>query len=187
VRDDWPGALAQHVADAAPPRLYALLPARAGPDPPAGGALATRLARHGPIGLSPACADPAALGRALLAAGLAVDLPGAGAGAAPGPPWPVRTADDAPVRAHYEATLAPLVRYDAVYDTDLVPTVALLTAAAGDAGAVAAELGVPAHRVRYRLEKVRELSGLQAAVPADRRALELGVRCWRVLAPELPG
>jgi hypothetical protein len=44
---------------------------------------------------------------------------------------------------------------------------------------------MPEHRVRYRLDKVRELSGCDAAAPGGRRALELGVRCLRVLGPSL--
>jgi DNA-binding PucR family transcriptional regulator len=79
------------------------------------------------------------------------------------------------------------VRYDGVYDTDLMHTLALVAEAGEDADAAAAELGVPAHRVRYRLDKVRELTGLDAGVEAERRRLAVGVRCWRVLAPALPG
>jgi hypothetical protein len=175
VRDDWPGALAEHVAE----RLYALLPAREGPG---AWALAERLARHGPVGVAPECPDPAGLGRALASAGLALDLPGSD-----GPPWPVARADDGAVRAHYEATVAPVVRYDTVYDTDLMDTLSMVAEGGQDAATVAADLGVPAHRVRYRLDKVRELSGLDAGVAAERRLLALGVRCWRVLAPALPG
>jgi hypothetical protein len=185
VRDDWPGALAQHVLGAdtlGVPRLHALLPARNGP---AGGAgeLAGRLARHGPVGLSRLCEDPGELGRAMDAAALALDLrPDSGAG----PPWSVSVADDADARSHYESTLAPLVRYDDQYGTELVPTLERVLGAAGDAAEVAAGLGVPAHTVRYRIEKARELSGWDAAVPAHRRSLALGVRCLRVVAPALP-
>jgi hypothetical protein len=174
VRDDWPGALAEHVAR----RLYALLPEREGA---AAQGLALRLARHGPVGLAPACADPAELGRALASAGLALDLPGAA-----GPPWAVAIADDDAIRAHYDATVAPVVRYDSVYETGLMATLAQVAEAAEDPAAVAAGMGVPEHRVRYRLDKVRELSGLDAAVAGDRRRLAVGVRCWRVLAPALP-
>jgi DNA-binding PucR family transcriptional regulator len=133
------------------------------------------------VGVSARCADPEGLGRALLAAGLAVDFrPDGGA-------WALVDADLAPVRAHYESTVAPLVRYDDVYDTELVPTLERVLDANGDEDLVAADLGVPAHRVRYRLEKVRELSGWDPAAAADRRVLALGVRCWRVVAPGLPG
>jgi hypothetical protein len=186
VRDDWPGALAQHVLgdDAlGAPRLHALLPARAGPADGAR-ALAGRLARHGPVGLSPLCEDPAGLGRAMQAAALAVDLR-ADAGA--GPPWSVSVADPVAARRHFEATLGPLVRYDDQYGTELVPTLERVLDAAGDVGEVAADLGVPAHRVRYRMEKVRELSGWDPMAPAHRRALALGARCLQVVAPALPG
>jgi hypothetical protein len=187
VRDDWPGALAEHLEPASgAARLWALLPARAGPGRSASG-LGERLARHGPVGLSAMCADPAGLGRALVSAGLALDLGAARGAPADGPPWAVRVAEAGPVREHYEATIAPLIRYDGVYDTDLVRTLKLVIGAAGDTDGVAAGLGVPAHRVRYRMEKVRELCGLDPGAPEDRRVLALGVRCWRVVAPGLRG
>jgi hypothetical protein len=175
MRDEWPGALAEHLGG----RLYALLPAGEADAPRARG-LSERLVRHGPVGVSPPCADPEGLGRALVAAGLAVDFRPDGAA------WALADADPAPVRAHYDATVAPLVRYDDVYDTDLVATLERVIDANGAADPVAAELGVPAHRVRYRLEKVRELSGWDPSIAADRRLLALGLRCWRVVAPGLP-
>jgi sugar diacid utilization regulator len=52
---------------------------------------------------------------------------------------------------------------------------------------VAADLGVPSHRIHYRLDKVRELSGWDTGSMSQRRALVLGLRCFRVLAPVLPG
>lgn len=177
VRDDWPGALAQHVVgDVGIPRLHALLPARAGP-PDAAAALASRLSRHGPVGMSEACSDPGGLGRAIEAAALALDLNGEGTG--------VEVADEAAMRAYYERTLAPVVRYDGQYGTELVGT--LERVLAGDVAGVALDLGVAEHRVRYRLEKARELSGLDARAAAGRRELALGLRCFRVLGPALPG
>jgi hypothetical protein len=155
------------------PRLHALLPARAG----AAGELATRLARHGPVGMSAPCDDPGGLGRAIEAAGLALDLREAGSA--------VSVAEEAALLARYERTLAPVVRYDGQYGTELVPT--LERVLAGDPTGVALDLGIPEHRVRYRLEKVRELSGLDVRTPTGRRELALGLRCHRVLRPTLPG
>jgi hypothetical protein len=183
VRDDWPGALAQHVTDGAgfaAPRLVALLPLRGGgPGSDAAAGLAQRLARHGPVGLAPACEDPAELGAAVEAAGLAIDLATEERA--------VTVADRARLREHYAVTLAPLVRYDDLYGTELVPTLEAVLAAGGDAGAVALAQGVPAHRIRYRLEKIRELGGWDPALPVHQAALSRGLRCRRVLADELPG
>jgi hypothetical protein len=72
VRDDWAGALAQHVIpDSGPPRLHALLPAQDAPADTAFAArqAAERLARHGPVGLSAVYEDPGAGGRARGAGG----------------------------------------------------------------------------------------------------------------------
>jgi hypothetical protein len=187
VRDDWPGALAQHVmGEVGAPRLHALLPARAGPSAglvAAARDLAARLSRHGPVGLSALCEDPGGLGRAMEAAALALDL-----GDAPeSVSGSVALADDAAMRDRYEATVAPVVRYDDQYGTELVGTLERVLAAGGDAAGVALDLAVPEHRVRYRLEKVRELSGLDARTVPGRRGLGLGLRCFRVLGPGLPG
>jgi PucR C-terminal helix-turn-helix domain/GGDEF-like domain len=184
VRDDWPGALAQHVTDGAgfaPPRLVALLPLRGGGSrsDAAAAALAQRLARHGPVGLAPACEDPAELGAAVESAGLAIDLDTE--------EREVAIADRERLREHYAITVAPLVRYDDLYGTELVATLGALLAAGGDAGAVAVAQGVPAHRIRYRLEKVRELAGWDPALPVHQAALARGLRCRRALAGELPG
>jgi hypothetical protein len=168
VRDDWPGALAQHVV----PNLLVLLPLRTGGDVTA---LAGRLARHGPVGVSEACADPGELGRAIEAASLAVDL---------GPGEGVAVAGAAALRSCFERTMAPVVRYDDQYDTELAGTLTAVLAAGVDA--VALDLGVPPHRVRYRLDKVRELTGLDAGTPSGRRELSIGLRCHRVVAPGLP-
>jgi sugar diacid utilization regulator len=99
----------------------------------------------------------------------------------------VTVADDAAMRRHYEATVGPLVRYDAQYGTELVGTLERVVAAGGDEAGVALDLAVPEHRVRYRLEKARELTGLDARLLAARRELALGLRCFRVLGPALPG
>jgi hypothetical protein len=181
VRDDWPGALAQHVTDGAgfaPPRLVALLPLRSG-GPEDAEALAQRLARHGPVGLAAPCEDPAELGAAVESAGLAIDLATEAR--------PVTRADRGRLREHYAVTIAPLVRYDDLYGTELVPTLEAVLAAAGDVAAVALAQGVPGHRIRYRLEKIRELGGWEATLPVHQAALSRGLRCRRVLADELPG
>jgi hypothetical protein len=196
VRDDWPGALAQHVVgEVGAPRLHALLPARAGPPEgfvAAAHDLAARLSRHGPVGVSAPCEDPGGLGRAIEAAGLALDLRGEAAPAptpapAPAPAARVTVANEAAMREHYDRSLAPLVRYDDQYGTELVGTVERVLAAGGDVAGVALDLAMPEHRVRYRLEKARELTGLDARTVAGRRELGLGLRCFRVLEPALPG
>jgi DNA-binding PucR family transcriptional regulator len=47
--------------------------------------------------------------------------------------------------------------------------------------------GIYAHRhtVAYRLERVRELTGLDPSVSEDRERLGLGLKAYRILAPQL--
>jgi purine catabolism regulator len=144
--------------------------------------------------VSAPCEDPGGLGRAIEAAGLALDLrdeaapaPTPASAPAPAPAARVTVADEAAMREHYDRSLAPLVRYDDQYGTELVGTVERVLAADGDVAGVALDLAMPEHRVRYRLEKARELTGLDARTVAGRRELGLGLRCFRVLEPALPG
>src|SRR5204862_4268 len=136
IAGEHPGALAQHMDGAGgPPRVYALLPAHGGDEAPEatlGSArrVAARLQRHGTVGLSSFYADPGELARAIQEAELVLD---------------VLRQSDAPiaedigtgtyrllfrvlashpeeVRSFYEDTVAPIVKYDDQYRTDLVGT-----------------------------------------------------------------
>jgi hypothetical protein len=180
ISSELPGALAQAVNG----RVFALLP---GPFEEVR-KVAARLASRTTVGLSSGYSDAADVRRALEEAELVLGVTEAG-GAPPDADigggtyrllFRVLASHPEEVRSFYEDTVAPLVRYDDQYTTELVDTVARVLAA--DARTVAHELGLPEHRVRYRLEKVRELTGLDAATPAGRRALALGLRCRRVLS-----
>jgi sugar diacid utilization regulator len=61
-----------------------------------------------------------------------------------------------------------VVRYDDQYRTDLVATCA------------------HRHTVAYRLERVKELSGLDPMQTEDRERLGLGLKAYRIIAPGLP-
>jgi sugar diacid utilization regulator len=196
IAGEHPGALAQHMDG----RVYALLPAVGGDDAPEltlqrARKLAERLRRHGTVGLSSFYVDPADLARAIQEAELVLD---------------VLTVSDAPlahdqigtgtyrllfrvlashpeeVRSFYEDTVAPIVRYDDQYRTDLVGTLESYLEQNCNMNATAAAIYAHRHTVAYRLDRVRELSGLDPMLSEDRERLGLGLKAYRIIAPRLP-
>lgn len=87
---------------------------------------------------------------------------------------------DAARRIH-DDTVAPLVRYDARYRTTLLDTLATWLACDASVSVTAARLYAHRHTIRYRLDRVRELTGLDPATTIDRERLVLGLRARRVL------
>jgi sugar diacid utilization regulator len=196
ISGEHQGALAQHMDDA---RVYALLPAVGGDDAPertleAARRLATRLQRHGTVGVSSFYADPADLSRAIQEAELVLD---------------VLRQSDAPiaedigtgtyrllfrvlashpeeVRSFYEDTVAPIVRYDDQYRTDLVGTLEAYLEQNCNMNATAATIYAHRHTVAYRLDRVKELTGLDPMQSEDRERLGLGLKAYRIIAPRLP-
>ena len=51
--------------------------------------------------------------------------------------------------------------------------------------ATAAAIYAHRHTIAYRLERVRELTGLNPGVSEDRERLGLGLKVYRILAPRL--
>jgi sugar diacid utilization regulator len=195
IAEDHPGALAQHMDG----RVYALLPAVGGDDAPErtlerARRLAERLRQHGTVGLSSFYADPAEFGRAIQEAELVLD---------------VLRQSDAPiaqdigtgtyrllfrvlashpeeVRSFYEDTVAPIVRYDDQYRTDLVGTLESYLDQNCNMNATAAAIYAHRHTVAYRLERVKELTSLDPMLSEDRERLGLGLKAYRIIAPRLP-
>ena len=89
------------------------------------------------------------------------------------------------VRSFYEDTVAPLVAYDERYQTDLVGTVEAYLAHNCNMNATALAIYAHRHTVAYRLERVRDLTGLDPGVSEDRERLGLGLKAYRILAPKL--
>jgi sugar diacid utilization regulator len=200
IAGEHPGALAQHMDGlGGPPRVYALLPAAGGDGAPestlaSGRRLAARLQRHGTVGLSSFYADPGEIARAMQEAELVLD---------------VLKASDAPiaedigtgtyrllfrvlashpeeVRSFYEDTVAPIVKYDDQYRTDLVGTLEAYLDQNCNMNATAATIYAHRHTVAYRLERVKELTGLDPMLSEDRERLGLGLKAYRIIAPRLP-
>ena len=91
------------------------------------------------------------------------------------------TEDPDELRRFYGETVEPLAAYDNQYETNLVGTLATFLECDGNVGATAARLITHRHTVRYRLERVRELSGLDVGSSEGREKLSLGLKAMRVL------
>src|SRR5579871_3206950 len=87
----------------------------------------------------------------------------------------------AELRRFYAETVEPLVSYDEQYATDLVATVAAFLEADGNVAGTAQRLFTHRHTIRYRLERVRELCGLDVGSSDGREKLSLGLKAMRVL------
>jgi PucR C-terminal helix-turn-helix domain/GGDEF-like domain len=181
-----PGALAQAVDG----KVYALLP---GPPEHARRA-ATRLGRHGEVGVSSHRSGAAEARRALDEAELVLRVTAAGGG----PPgeeigegtyrllFRVLASHPQEVRSFYEDTVAPLVRYDEQYSTDLLGTLSAYLDNNCNMNATAQGIHAHRHTVGYRLDRVKELTGLDPLRSEDRERLGLGLKAYRIIAPNLP-
>jgi sugar diacid utilization regulator len=85
------------------------------------------------------------------------------------------------LRRFYAETLEKVVAYDAQYDTDLVTTLETFLEADGNVAGTAQRLFTHRHTVRYRLERVRELTDLDVGSSDGREKLSLGLKAMRVL------
>jgi sugar diacid utilization regulator len=92
------------------------------------------------------------------------------------------------LEAFYGETLEPVVHYDSRYGTELVQT--LITYLGNDASTVrtAGDLFAHRHTIRYRLDRVSELTGLDVDKSEDRERLTLGIKAMQLLGrvPEGP-
>jgi sugar diacid utilization regulator len=92
------------------------------------------------------------------------------------------------LEAFYGETLEPVVHYDSRYGTELVQT--LITYLGNDASTVrtAGDLFAHRHTIRYRLDRVGELTGLDVDKSEDRERLTLGIKAMQLLGrvPERP-
>ena len=85
------------------------------------------------------------------------------------------------LRRFYAETVEPLVAYDEQYETDLVLTLDTFLEADGNVAGTAQRLFTHRHTIYYRLERIRELSGLDVGSSDGREKLSLGLKAMRVL------
>jgi sugar diacid utilization regulator len=93
----------------------------------------------------------------------------------------VLTDDPAELQGFHERTIAPLVAYDEQYDTELVRTLETFLDEDGSVARTAEKLFTHRHTIRYRLERVRELTELDVGSTDGREQLSLGLKAMRVL------
>jgi sugar diacid utilization regulator len=94
--------------------------------------------------------------------------------------------DPAELNRFYDETVRPLVAYDEQYETDLLGTLSTFLECDANVNATAARLITHRHTIRYRFERVRELTGLDVSSTDGREKLSLGLKAMRVLGIAAP-
>lgn len=82
----------------------------------------------------------------------------------------------------YSESVAPLVAYDRQHKSDLVATLECFLRNDRNLNATAEELFAHRHTIRYRLERIAEISGLEVDKSEDLERLGLGLKAMRLLA-----
>ncbi len=185
ISSERPDAIAQAVDG----RVYAILPGSVEDAK----RMASRLSRSGAVGLSSRYTDPGQLGRALEEAELVLEVTAAGGG----PPsedvgdgtyrllFRVMASHPDEVHSFFRDTVKPLVDYDEQYRTDLMLTVDSYLQNNCNMNATAQAIHAHRHTVSYRLDRVRELTGLDPLKSEDRERLGLGLKAYRIIKPRL--
>ncbi|MEO8092113.1 MAG: helix-turn-helix domain-containing protein [bacterium] len=94
---------------------------------------------------------------------------------------PAMSEDPAELERFYSETVAPLAAYDDQYETELVNTIEAYLDNDGNVTPTAAQLFTHRHTIRYRMERVKELSGHDITSTEGREKLGLGLKAMRVL------
>jgi PucR family transcriptional regulator, purine catabolism regulatory protein len=100
---------------------------------------------------------------------------------------PAMSEDPAELEGFFDETVAPLVAYDEQYETELVRTLETFLDADGNVAGTAERLFTHRHTIRYRLERVKELTDLDVGSTDGRERLSLGLKAMRVLGIVPPG
>jgi len=99
---------------------------------------------------------------------------------------PAMSDDPGELERFYSDTVAPLIAYDEQYGTELVTTLECFLANDGSMAATNQQLFTHRHTIRYRLERVKELTGLDVNSTDGRERLGLGLKAMRVLGVRAP-
>ena len=92
------------------------------------------------------------------------------------------------LESFYTETLAPVVSYDSRYGTELVSTLTTYLGNDASTAKTATDLFAHRHTIRYRLDRVKELTRLDVEKSEDRERLTLGIKAMQLLGryPEKP-
>jgi hypothetical protein len=90
------------------------------------------------------------------------------------------------VRTFHDVTIGPLLDYDRHRETELIPTLQAYLESECNMNLTAASVFAHRHTVSARLERIRELTGLDPLRYDDREQLGLAIKVHRLLAPQLP-
>jgi len=99
---------------------------------------------------------------------------------------PAMSDDPAELERFYTDTISPLVAYDEQYGTELMLTLETFLANDGSVAETYKELFTHRHTIRYRLDRVKELTGLDVNSTDGRERLGLGLKAMRVLGVRAP-
>ena len=100
---------------------------------------------------------------------------------------PAMSEDPSELEGFFSETVAPLAAYDDQYETELVRTLETFLDADGNVAGTAERLFTHRHTIRYRLERVKELTSLDVNSTDGRERLSLGLKAMRVLGIVPPG
>jgi sugar diacid utilization regulator len=92
------------------------------------------------------------------------------------------------LESFYAETLAPVVSYDSRYGTELISTLTTYLGNDASTARTASDLFAHRHTIRYRLDRVKELTRLDVDKSEDRERLTLGIKAMQLLgrAPKKP-
>lgn len=81
----------------------------------------------------------------------------------------------------YSETIAPLTEYDKKHESELVKTLETYLTKEQNIADAANEMFLHRHTVRYRLSRIKEITGLDVNLTEDRERLSLGLKALRLL------
>jgi len=91
-------------------------------------------------------------------------------------------ANEAELLTFYTHTVSTVIAYDAQHNSELIPTLEAFIRCNNGLKETAAELFIHRHTLKYRLGRIREISGLDPENSRDQFQLQLGLIVARLLA-----
>jgi PucR C-terminal helix-turn-helix domain/GGDEF-like domain len=182
ITTECEGSLAQEFDG----RVYALLPGSL----ESARQVAKRASRNSTVGISSHYLDPAELRRAFEEAELVLEVTASGGTVDRSLTddgtyrllFRVLVSSPKEVGDFYEETVAPLVRYDEQYrSSDLLGTLVAYLEHDCNVSATASALYAHRHTISYRLERIRELTGLDPFSSRGRESLGLGLKARHII------